>query len=135
MSTKSGLVYGHDFYLFKEAFEDDGLYLKLEGSDFIAIPGCVTVKIPLAVWEVIRHYTLPDAAMDLADLDDDALEALVKAEVQKRTKGDARGLLMFGSTNNGEAQQIAMGLKWYKRKRDEQQTLRKQIEGYLTNKD
>lgn len=61
MSTKSTIEYSHDpkmdFHFYSECFEDDCVYLQLRGeiAQFEAGPNLVTVRIPLAIWEIIRR--------------------------------------------------------------------------------
>lgn len=66
MSTKSTIEYSHDlemvFHFYHECFEDDCVYLELRGeaAQFEAGPNRVTVRIPLAIWEIIRRKGIDD---------------------------------------------------------------------------
>ena len=56
MSTKSTIAYGRDFQLYHKAFDEDYVYLELEGTQFEASYNPVKVAIPIHIWEVIRRY-------------------------------------------------------------------------------
>ena len=54
MSTKCTLDHGEDHHLFLEIFEPGKVYLRLDGADFEARPGSVTVAIPANLWDRLR---------------------------------------------------------------------------------
>ena len=72
MSTRSTLVYGDDFHLFKYGF-DDGVYLEI---------GEITVHIEDHVWESIRGAYKAD--MRLVDMTDAELTEHVRSGVRSR---------------------------------------------------
>src|SRR2546421_12989523 len=83
MSTKSTIAYGKGFHLYNECWEDDCVYLRLDGNPtFEASPGSVTVRIPAHIWEVIRTFS--GVALDLADKNDADIHAMVEKAVGER---------------------------------------------------
>lgn len=66
MSTKSTIEHSHDpemdFHFYRECFEDDCVYLELRGkvAQFEAGPCHVTIRIPVAIWEIIRRKGIDD---------------------------------------------------------------------------
>lgn len=85
MSTRSTLKYGDGFHLYTDFMDDeDTLHLQLDGAAFTVTERGVDISIPLSIWEVIRHTTLPNASLDLADLSDEELKQRVKEKVDKR---------------------------------------------------
>jgi hypothetical protein len=82
MSTKSTIAHGRGFRFYHEALDEDGVYLELEDVEFEAGYRRVMVKIPIDVWEVIRH-TSP-ARLDLVDSSDEELRRTVERQVDER---------------------------------------------------
>jgi hypothetical protein len=68
MSTKATIAYDCNFHLYHEAFDEDYVYLGLEGAKFEASYNRVMVPIPVHVWEVIRPY--PGIDLKYADKTD-----------------------------------------------------------------
>jgi len=132
MSTRATLSHGPNFHLFEEVFDDEHVYLELQGTEFEATPGGVCVQIPLPVWEVIRKHTLFDDS--LADLDDAALRAKVEVQVDERIAEHNRNELprfagggVFGSPDSPRKEQVENGLNWYREKRERQRRQREAI--------
>jgi hypothetical protein len=92
MSTKSTILYiPGQAHLYEEAFDDEHLYLQLEGVEFTAAPTSVTVGIPRIVWEVLRQA----GALDLpfAQLTDKDLDARARQFAERFSHpGDPAGL-------------------------------------------
>lgn len=76
MSTKSPIVRGAKFELFKDWHEQENVMLKLERVRFDSDKDSVTVHIPIALWEFLR--TIPAESTEAAALTDAQL--LAKAE-------------------------------------------------------
>jgi hypothetical protein len=135
VSTKSSIAYGQTFHFYSEVMEeDDSRYLELEGAEFQANHRGVTVKIPAAIWEVIRHLGGPD--LSLVDLTDDEIRE--RAETQAdRTIADYSEA---GTSGRDEAfgravgwdrprhEQIAEIVATFKEMRADQQRLRTEVE-------
>jgi hypothetical protein len=77
LSTKSTIAHGENFHFYHEIFEEDFVYLSLQGVEFTAYRDQVTVSIPLAVWEVIRKRG-GVGELDLADKTDEELQTLAR---------------------------------------------------------
>ncbi len=56
MSTKYSLARGPQFHLYCEVFDEDNVYLELDGTQFEAGYNRVLLPIPAHIWEVIRRY-------------------------------------------------------------------------------
>lgn len=139
MSTKATIAHGDDFHFYHEIFEDDFVYLELEGVDFCATRDRVTVPIPLAIWEVIR--TRGGADLSLAAMSGEELRLLVGRVVDERIvdyqeclarTGDpsharlfAGGL--FGSPDAPREEQVEAALEEYTQDRDRQRALLDEI--------
>lgn len=82
MSTKSSIAYGETFHLYKECFDEDGVFLQLDNVQFEATPTSVTVKIPLHVWEYIRAFEATDLCS--AHLSDEQIECSATERVDAR---------------------------------------------------
>lgn len=135
MSTKSTIAHGRDFHFYHEALDEDNVYLELENVEFEA--GCrrVTVRIPIDIWEVIRH-TAP-ARLDLVDCSDEELRRVVESQVDERVaeyeraRGDSRkeavisfcGSLVFGGADEPREEQVRRGLAYYIRDRERQRRI------------
>lgn len=55
MSTKATIAHGRDFHFYHESLDEDNVYLELENVEFEASYRRVMVRIPVDIWEVIRH--------------------------------------------------------------------------------
>src|ERR671923_711816 len=137
MSTKSTIAHGRNFHLYHEAFDEDYVYLELEGAKFEASYNRVMVPIPVHVWEVIRHY--PGIELEYADKTDAEIRQHVEQEVDERLKRyeeaneKSKGLVsLFGSLAFGPAdqprdQQIAAGVEYYTKLREHQRQIKEAI--------
>ena len=76
MSTKSTIASSDNLHFYHEAFDDDHVYLRLDTTHFEAGYGSVMVRIPIHIWETIRH--LAGVEFDLVDKEDDDLLAMVR---------------------------------------------------------
>lgn len=131
MSTKSTIKHGEiektHFHLYEESFERDCVYLELEGEvSFEVEPGRCTVKIPLAIWETIRHGTHSILRSMCADKTDAELLAMAQEHVRTRIEDHKSGskfaalfgTFTFGSIDDPEDVQVSHGLEEYKQVRD-----------------
>ena len=118
MSTKSSIKWGQSFHLYHECFDDENVYLQLDDVPFEVSNRSVTVTIPLAIWEYIRHGGAPD--FTIANLSAKELRKVVETEVDERieryNKADKKGLmavvglLTYGDVNESKEEQIKNGL-------------------------
>lgn len=60
MSTRSTIVYGGTFHLYNEMFDEQFIYLEMDGTHYEAGYNRVMVPIPIHIWEVIRKRGAPD---------------------------------------------------------------------------
>lgn len=140
MSTKCTIAYGEDFHLYRECFDEDGVYLQLRGKpQFKASADSAMVRIPAHIWEVIR--TFPGVWLEWADKSDAEIRAIVEKDVDeriaewrkaksKRQKGWASfvGGFVYGAADESRAAQIRRGLKEMLRRRDLQRRIKRQAE-------
>lgn len=49
MSTKITVAYGDNFHLYRESFDEDYIYLEMEGVQFEASYNQVTMPIPIHI--------------------------------------------------------------------------------------
>ena len=137
MSTKATIAHGPNFHLYHEVFDEDHVYLELEGVQFEAGYNRVMVPIPVHIWEVIRQYSGVD--LSFAEKTDEDLQRYVEQEVNVRIKRyqeaneNAKGLVsMFGSLAYGaadepRAQQVADGLAHFTKVREHQRQIKEAI--------
>lgn len=137
MSTKSTIAHGRNFHLYHEAYDEDYVYLEVEGTKFEASYNRVMVPIPVHIWEVIRHY--PGIDLKYADKTDAEIRQYVDQEVDERLERyekateRSKGLvLLFGSLAYGTAdqpreQQIAAGVEYYTKIREHQRQIKEAI--------
>jgi hypothetical protein len=137
MSTKATIAYGRNFHLYHEAFDEDYVYLELEGANFEASYNRVMVPIPVHIWEVIRRY--PGVDLKYADKTDAEIRLYVEQEVEKRLKlyeeADDRskrlmslsGSLVFGAADQPRDQQIAAGVEYFSKAREHQRQIKQAI--------
>jgi hypothetical protein len=150
MSTKCTIAYSHgpdfQFHFYNEVFDDHGVYLELEGPglQYQAYPDRVMVRIPVEIWEAIRHRAPAD--LQFADWTDEQLDAYVEQEVngriqeyrdhvektgQEQTILRIAGSLVYGFTDEPREQQIESGREFYRQLRDEQTERKRRIERLL----
>jgi hypothetical protein len=137
MSTKATIAYGPTFHFYQEVFDDDAVYLELEGVQFEAGYNRVMVPIPVHIWEVIRQY--PGVDLSFAEKTDAELEQYVEQEVNERVRQyqeaseNAKGLvslcgaLVYGSAEEPREQQIARGLEYFTNMRAHQRQIQAAI--------
>ena len=142
MSTKSSIACGPNFHLYREAFEQDAVYLELEQAFFEASPDKVTVAIPVVVWEVIRQYAGAD--LSWATKSDEEIQQWVENEVDQRialiqtaTANRAFfriwGNSAFGSIDDPREIQLERGLAHCFEMRDKQRQLIAQVNELMSN--
>lgn len=136
MSTKSSIAYSDNFHFYNEGFDKDAVYLELRGVAFKAYPQCVTVAIPISIWETIRHFSAAES--DLVDKTDNDLREIVTKAVDARicehkkeleeTNGERSfsryvGSDLYGFADKPRAVQIKSGLKHYFKERGRQREI------------
>ncbi len=139
MSTKATVAYSPNFHLYKEVFDENFIYLELEGVSFEAGYNRVMVPIPVHIWEVIRQY--PGTDLSWSDKTDEEIESYVEQEVNERIRkyeqaenDQHRGLIaLCGSLTYGEAdsprqEQLERGVAYFKQLREHQQQIKQAIE-------
>jgi hypothetical protein len=150
MSTKCTIAYSHgpdfDFHFYHEVFDDHGVYLELTGESlqYEAGPGRVMVRIPVEIWEVIRHRAPAD--LQYAEWTDQQVDAYVEQAVdqqirdyqehlektgQEKSNFRIAGSLAFGFADEPREQQIEEGRQYYRQLRDEQTERKRRIERLL----
>lgn len=149
MSTKSTLTYGENFHLYLD-HEDahTGVWLEINqphdtaAAGYAGIIAQTTVRIPLAIWEHIRHHTSADYA--LADLTDAELlaqaetlaredreryrKALAAAKSSKDKSHAFLGIWRFHGHHRSLAWQTARNLEDLRRQRNDQRGLRAAVQ-------
>ena len=154
MSTKSTIAHSQgpdfDFHFYHEVFDDDGVYLELRGPnlEYAAHPDRVQVRIPVEIWEVIRHHAPPD--LRFADWTDSQVDAYVEDEVETRIReyrqhtqkaGPQPGLLrvvgslVYGIADDPRDQQIEAGRAYFRQLRDAQTERKRRIERLMGKQD
>lgn len=135
MSTKHTIAHDEGFHFYREAFDEDAVYLELTGAAFEAAQNWVRVPVPVPVWELIRRYQAVD--FSLLKMTDADLQARVAQEVDARLAlpaGPRRrmdGMLKFGKDDASRAQQIASGLDWYRERRARLQAVEAALEALV----
>ena len=139
MSTKVTVAYGENFHLYKEVFDEDFIYLEIEGVQFEASYNRVMMPIPVHIWEVIRQYEGTD--LSWASKTDEEIVRYVEQEVDKRIKKlkeaenekSKRLIALLGSMPYGMAdtprqQQIEKGIAYFESLREHQLQIKQAIE-------
>ena len=140
MSTKSTLASSDNFHFYHEAFDDDHVYLRLDTTHFEAGHGSVMVRIPIHIWETIRH--LAGVEFDLVDKEDEDLLAMVESNVDQRVakyqeslrRSAIRtefvslfGFASYGGADTPRESQICRGMEYFQRERQRQREMRARI--------
>ncbi|MGL6338201.1 MAG: hypothetical protein ACRC80_03570 [Waterburya sp.] len=138
MSTKCSIAHGDNFHFYRECFDEENVYLQLEGIEFTASQSEVTVTIPMAVWSIIRNFSVVD--LSLADKTDAELRAMVEEKVDQRieqylTSDNERekamislmGSICYGSADLPRNEQIESGMQYYRQTREQQLAIKNQI--------
>lgn len=155
MSTKVTVAYGKNFHLYKEVFDEDFIYLEMDGVQqrdctcwgnpsvphvqFEASYNRVMMTIPVHIWEVIRQYEGID--LSWANKTDKEIFRYVEQEVDKRiqkyqqaeNEQSKRLIALFGSMPYGAAdlprqQQIEQGITYFNSLREHQLQIKQAIE-------
>jgi hypothetical protein len=139
MSTKATVAYGNNFHFYRECFDEDFMYLELEGVQFEAGYNRVMVPIPVHIWEIIRKYEGVD--LSWASQTDPEILRYVEQEVDKRIDryqqtGEEKGKRLiallgsipFGSADIDRSEQIESGVSYFKNLREHQQQIKQAIQ-------
>jgi hypothetical protein len=133
MSTRSSLAWAEEFHLYQDLMDDDGaVYLELQGQnlDYSASPHSITLRIPIEIWETIRHHG--GASLDLVEASDEDLLKKVEKHVDERIAGYAAankrsqalvalaGSLVYGGADEPREAQIQHGMTFWSKERDRQ---------------
>lgn len=129
MSTKSSIFNGKKAHFYHECFDEDAVYLELQGDQtwFEASPDHVRVLIPAAVFEAMKQYPLLD--FSLAKATDRDLRARVNDFIQKRRQwmkrdpklGACSGSFVYGSGDDPVRTQVRRGMASLRKERAKQQ--------------
>jgi hypothetical protein len=137
MSTKVSLAHGPNFHFYTECFEDECVYLSIKNAQFEINNHHVMIEIPVAMWEVIRHYQV--ANIEWADKTNDEIAQYVEAKVRDRLAEVAEasdqgkkwvrmfGSAVYGDANLPEHEQIARGVEHFQYLRTRQQKTQRDI--------
>lgn len=138
MSTKSSLAYSDPVHLYQECFDQNHVYLELEGTEleYEVSRDRVMVRIPVGIWEAIRQVST--TRFELAPLTDAELETMVRAEVQERVDTlakwkqqhpdkepgivDFAGCLVYGRASEPFEQQVENALSYYRQRQEHERT-------------
>ena len=139
MSTKVTVAYGENFHFYQEVFDEDYIYLELEGVKFEASYNRIVMPIPIHIWEVIRKYQGID--LSWASRTDESILQYVEEEVDKRIQKFQQaenqknqrliallGSMPYGSADSSRQQQIEKGIDYFKNLRKHQQEIKQAIE-------
>ena len=138
MSTKATIAYGNNFHLYKEVFDEDFIYLEMEGVRFEASYNRVTIPIPVHIWEVIRQYEGTD--LSWAETSEEEIVRYVKQQVDERiekyqqAEDEPNKRLMallssmpYGTADLPRQQQIEQGIAHYQNLREHQLQIKSAI--------
>lgn len=136
MTIRTTLAYGRSFHFYKEAHNDNYVYLELEDIPYDAGYRRVMVAIPVDIWEVIRG--LGGANLDLVNSTDEDLIRIVESKVRDRmskyesirasTPEKAElfrfsDSVIFGAADETQDRQLARGFEYYKTERQRQREI------------
>lgn len=121
ISTKSTIKYNNkrfgrdektneelpDYHLYKEVFENDGIYLELEGK-FKADNKGVTIKIPYKLWnEIIDAGKLKKITIkDVYDEDEEEEVLILESEMDNYVKTKTGEIVPSGVITEGELSDV-----------------------------
>lgn len=139
MSTKCSIAHGADFHLYSDSFDEEHVFLELDNVGYKVTPGCVTVEIPLHVWEYLRSFPGADLsaamlsdAQILQDAEDAVDERLAKAASDGKDAQLALarlgGEFLMGSIDLPRDQQVAKYVAYRNRQRERQKAVLARIE-------
>ena len=139
MSTKVTVAYGKNFHLYKEVFDEDFIYLEIEGVQFEASYNRVMMTIPVHIWEVIRQYKGTD--LSWAYKTDEEIARYVEQEVDERIQKYQKaeneqskrliallGSIPYGVADTPRQQQIEQGIAYFNSLREHQLQIKQAIE-------
>lgn len=136
MPPKVTIAYGRDFHFFRDAQEDNFVYLELEDVPFEVGYRRVMIAIPVDVWGTLR--SLAPVELDLINASDSELIELVEAKVSQRVseyksirsshpeKADLirfNESIKFGPADDEREEQLARGISYYKSERERQRAI------------
>lgn len=136
MPPKVTIAYGRDFHFFRDAQEDNFVYLELEDVPFEVGYRRVMIAIPVDVWRTLR--TLADVDLNLINMSDGELIELVEARVNERISKYEKDRasnpekaelirfnesIKFGPADEEREAQIARGISYYKSERERQRSI------------
>lgn len=136
MPPKVTIAYGKNFHFYREAHEDNYIYLELEDAPYEVGYLRVMVAVPVDIWETIRR--LGATQLDLVNLTDADLINQVMSRVDERiaeyerTRSSSRekaeelrlkGSLIFGAADDPREDQVARGVQSYKVERERQRAI------------
>jgi hypothetical protein len=127
VSTKRSVAWDKDFHFYTDCFDDESVYLEIEGVEFEARPDRVVVTIPKSIWLVISASRVLES--EWLDKTDAEIESYAVAAVDERIKkyggSDGLGALcgsgVYGSANDPRERQIGRGIAYLKQEREKQQ--------------
>jgi hypothetical protein len=139
MSTKVTVAYGKNFHLYKEVFDEDFIYLEIEGIQFEASYNRVMMPIPVHIWEVIRQYEGTD--LSWASKTEEEIVRYVEQEVDERIQKYQQaenekskrliallGSMPYGVANLPRQQQIEQGIAYFNSLREHQLQIKQAIQ-------
>ncbi len=114
----ASLACGVRYDLYEGEDDLDGITLDLNRADFVAWPDRILVRIPLHVWESIRHYS--NADWSLLAISDKELSEYVEQEVEKAssTKNWTGLRQIFGNAHDSKEKRIDQAMQYYMKKRE-----------------
>ena len=139
MSTKITVAYGDNFHLYRESFDEDYIYLEMEGVQFESSYNQVMMPIPIHIWEVIRQYQGIDLSW-AARTDEEIMryvEQEVDGRIQKYQQAESEkhqrfialsGAIPYGNADTPRQQQLDRGIAYFHRLREHQQQIKQAIE-------
>lgn len=143
MSIKSTIVHGDKFHLYTELLDQKNVCFEITGVHFEANEGQVMLEIPVAIWEIIRQYSVVDFSL-VGKSDQDLLvlvENNVRDRIHKYESASKRekpifgltGSIVYGSINETKEEQIVNGLEYFRNLRDHQFKVKKEIADFKKN--
>lgn len=138
MSTKQSLLWHYDFELYRDYLDEGFVWIAVRGAEFEASSSEVRVKLPAAVWEVLRRA--PGVELDSIDLTEEQIAQQVQTAVDQRLRDhdDERkspkmqivafsDVAAFGSIEGSREEQVAKGIAYYRAQRERQRRIATEI--------
>lgn len=117
MSTKNSLFYSDEIHIFKECFDDDSVFLKINKEN-LKIEFCFSLENFLKIVKTIDVNSLEKQSQ----ISDEEIKNYCKSRVQQRYGSNGivalSGLLIFGDAKLAEEEQINNGIKYFSSIRD-----------------